>query len=234
MEPAPAGSLLHALQQIPDPRGRQGLRHPLMAMLATVVCALLSGARSYAAIADWIHAREPEFWHALGFFRRPPRLGAFRKLLMKLAPQVLEDALRPWVDQLLAETASAGVSSLRPIAMDGKSLCGTLAEHGRAIHLLSLLDQQTGFTLGQLEVDGKTNEHKTALALLKLVVLPGRVITGDAMFCQRDLCQQIIDDGGHYFFEVKDNQLDLKESIAAEFQAAFSPLYGKAASCSAL
>lgn len=223
MEPAPAGSLLHALRQIPDPRGRQGLRHPLVAMLATIVCAMLSGARSYSAIADWIHAQEPQFWHGLGFVRRPPRLGAFRKLLMKLAPQVLEDALRPWVDQLLGQTDAAG-ANLQPVAMDGKSLCGTLAEHGRAIHLLSLLDQRTGFTLGQAEVDGKTNEHKAALTLLKSVVLPGRVITGDAMFCQRDLCQQIVGAGGHYFFEVKDNQPELKASIAAEFQPAFSPL----------
>jgi len=75
-----------------------------------------------------------------------------------------------------------------------------------------------------LEVDGKTNEHKAALALLKSLVLEGRVITGDAMFCQRDLCQQIVEDGGHYFFEVKDNQPELKKSIEAEFQPAFSPL----------
>ena len=61
--------------------------------------------------------------------------------------------------------------------------------------------------------------------LLKSVVLAGRVITGDAMFCQRDLCQQINDEGGHYFFEVKDNQPELKKSIEAEFQPAFSPLH---------
>ena len=101
---------------------------------------------------------------------------------------------------------------------------------GRAIHLLALLDQRTGFTLAQSEVDGKTNEHKTALTLLKSVVLAGRVITGDAMFCQRDLCQQIKDDGGHYFFEVKENQPDLKKSIDADFQPAFSPLHREAAS----
>lgn len=230
MQPAPAWSLLQVLQRIPDPRGRQGRRHPFAAMLATIVCSMLCGARSYSAIADWIHAQPPEFWYLLGFTRTPAKLGAFRKLPMKLAPQVLEDALRPWVNQLLAEEEPAREASLQPVAMDGKSLCGTLAEHGRAIHLLSLLDQRTGFTLAQSEVDGKTNEHKTALTLLKSVVLAGRVITGDAMFCQRDLCQQIKDDGGHYFFEVKENQPDLKKSIEADFQPAFSPLHREAAS----
>lgn len=224
MQPAPAGSLLQILQQIPDPRGRQGRRHPFSAMLATIVCAMLCGARSYHAIADWIHAQEPEFWYCLGFTRRPPKLGAFRRLLMKVAPQALEDVLQPWVLQLLDVGETSREASLQPVAMDGKSLRGALAEHGRAIHLLSLLDQKTGFTLRQMEVNGKTNEHKAAMVLLKSVVLSGRVLTGDAMFCQRDLCQQIVDDGGHYFFEVKDNQPELKKSIAAEFQPAFSPL----------
>jgi predicted transposase YbfD/YdcC len=224
----PAGSLLRVLQQIPDPRGRQGRRHSLSAMLATVVCAMLCGCRGYSAIAEWIHNHPSEVWHWLGFTRKPPKLGAFRKLLMRLPPQDLEAALAPWVDQLLGDIEGDG-KRLQAIAMDGKSLCGTLSEHGRALHLLSLLEQHTGFTLRQLEVPGKTNEHKAALALLKTIVLEGRVVTGDAMFCQRDLCEQIVEDGGHYFFEVKDNQPELKKSIQAEFEPAFSPLHGEAA-----
>jgi predicted transposase YbfD/YdcC len=92
--------------------------------------------------------------------------------------------------------------------------------------LLALLDQQTGCVLSQSRVDAKTNEHKGALELLKTIVLQGRVITGDAMFCQREVCEEIRDRGGHYFFVVKDNQPTLKESIAADFQAAFSPCDG--------
>lgn len=224
MQLAPAGSLLLVLQQIPDPRGRQGRRHPLSAMLAAIVCALLCGSRSYSAIADWIHAQDTEVWHLLGFGRRPPKLGAFRTLLMRLSPPALEAALRPWVDRLLAETLPVG-EALQPVAMDGKSLRGALSEYDRAIHLLSLLDQQTGFTLRQLEVSGKTNEHKTALELLKSLVLKGRLVTGDAIFCQRDLCRQIIDDDGHYLFTVKENQPELKQALEAEFEPAFSPLH---------
>lgn len=229
MQLAPAGSLLLVLQQIPDPRGRQGRRHPLSAMLAAIVCSLLCGSRSYSAITDWIHAQERETWHLLGFFRKPPTLNAFRKLLMRLSPEALEDALRPWVDALLAESLPDG-ETLQPVAMDGKSLRGALSEYGQTIHLLSLLDQRTGFTLRQLEVPGKTNEHKTALELLKTLVLKGRLITGDAIFCQRDLCQQIVDDDGHYLFTVKDNQLELKQAIEAEFEPAFSPLHRAGAS----
>jgi predicted transposase YbfD/YdcC len=75
--------------------------------------------------------------------------------------------------------------------------------------------------------ENKTNEHKTALQLLRGIVLEGRLVTGDAMFCQRDLSQQIIDAHGHYLWFVKDNQPtllnDIKAAFAASVEAAFSP-----------
>jgi hypothetical protein len=158
----------------------------------------------------------------LGFFRKPPTRNAFRDLLLALPPETLEQAVRLWMVDALPEGLPD--EPLRAVAMDGKSLCGTLAAHGRTVHLLSLFDQQTGCVLSQLAVDTKTNEHKAALPLLKSLVLEGHVVTGDAIFCQREVCQQVIDDGGHYFFVIKDNQPTLKEAIEAEFQAAFSPL----------
>jgi hypothetical protein len=191
-------------------------------MLASIVCAWLQGARGYVAIAEWIHDQDVELWHTLGFFRKPPKRGAFRNLLMAISPEHFEQAVRNWTECCLGTPSQ---QQLEAVAMDGKTLCGTLEPHERAVHLLSLLDQNTGCVLGQTRVDAKTNEAKAALELLKSLVLKGRVITGDAMFCQREICQQVVDDGGHYFFVVKDNQPTLKEAIAAEFKAAFSPCH---------
>lgn len=190
-------------------------------MLASVVCAMLQGARGYSAITQWIHDQEVELWHALGFSRRPPKLGAFRKLLMALSPAHFERALADWVASCLASSAVG--QPLEAVAVDGKTLCGTLQPHERAVHLLALLDQRTGCVLSQSRVDAKTNEHKGALEILKTLVLEGRVITGDAIFCQREVCEEVRGRGGHYFFVVKDNQPTLREAIAAEFKAAFSP-----------
>jgi hypothetical protein len=217
---AAAGSLLEYLQQIPDPRGRKGRRHELTAMLATLVCAFLQGARGYSAIAQWIHSQEVHFWHELGYTRRPPKPGAFRKLLMKLSAGHFEQAIRDWMAHCLGEIAEQG---LEAVALDGKTLCGTLQPLERAVHLLSVLDQKTGCTLSQTRVDEQTNEAKTALELLRSLVLKGRVVTGDAIFCQREVCQEVLARGGHYLFVVKDNQPTLKEAIAAEFTADFSP-----------
>ena len=231
MESAPAGSLLEYLPQVPDPRGAQGRRHSLQAMLATVVCAVLTGARGYRAIAQWVHAQEVSVWHALGFTRRPPGRGAFRDLLMCLSPQDFESALRQWVTSLLGRTPDP---TLRAVAMDGKTLCGTLQPHQAAIQLLAALDHATGCVLSQQAVDPRTNEIRTSFELLKTLVLKGRVITGDAIFCQREICEQILQGGGPYFFVVKDNQPTLKAALEDEFQAGFSPLYRKAAAGRAL
>jgi hypothetical protein len=140
---------------------------------------------------------------------------------MSIVPDDFERAVRSWVAFCLGTPAEE--SPPQAIAMDGKTLCGTLQRHERAVHLLSLLDQRTGCTLSQTRVDEKTNEAKAALELLRTLVLKGRVVTGDAMFCQREICEELIQQGGYYLFVVKDNQPSLKEAIAAEFRAAFSP-----------
>lgn len=221
MQPAHAGSLLEYLMQIPDPRGRQGRRFSLSAMLSTVVAALLTGARGFEAIADWIHALPPREWHRLGYYRKPPTANAFRYLLMALDPQAVEEALRKWMQAGMQNAPSS--ETLQALAMDGKTLCGTENAYDRAVHLLSLLDHSTKCLLSQMLVEGKTNEIPAGPELLQTVPLEGRIVTADAMHCQRETCQQIRDRGGHYLLVVKDNQHELYETLHAEFQAAFSP-----------
>lgn len=225
MTSAPRGSLLTFVSQVPDPRGRQGLRHPLSAMLATVVCAVLCGARSYAAIVDWLHAQPVSTWHRLGFQRIPPKNTCFEELLARVSAEEFADALARWVqDGLELDLEEEDLSA---VSFDGKTLRGTLTDHRRAVHLLSALDHKLGCVLSQMPVDTKTNEHKAAMELLDSLVLEGKVIVGDAMFCQREVCEKIRALGGHYFFIVKDNQPTLRQNIESAFvnTEAFSPLH---------
>ena len=94
---------------------------------------------------------------------------------------------------------------------------------GKAVHLLSLVAPESGLTVAQAEVPrggaDKTNEQKAALRLLEGLVLEGRLVTGDAMFCQRDLSQRIVQGGGHDLWTVKENQ----PTLLADIQAAFAP-----------
>lgn len=190
-------------------------------MLAATICGILTGARGCEAIAQWVRNQEPKVWHLLGFFRTPPCANSYRTLLARLPAEQLEQLIGEWISVLIPDPGS---TQLQGVAVDGKTLCNTLQSHGQSIHLLSLLDHQTSGVLRQLRMPGETNEHKAALHLLKQIVLTGRVITGDAMFCQRDLCEQVVAAGGDYLLTVKDNQPELKAAIAAEFQPGLSPL----------
>ena len=200
-------------------------------MLAAIVCSILSGARGFTAIAQWIASRRREEWHLLGFTRTPPTANAFRDLLLVLDPDALEAAVQRWTADCLApqlassenSTPSTPVTTLEAVALDGKTLRGTLRPHKRAIQLLSLFSHRTRLTLGQTLVPEETNEPTAATQWLQSLVLHGKVLTVDAVYCQRDFCQQTLDSGGHYLATVKDNQPTLKADIAAEFQAAFSP-----------
>ena len=225
MSSACGGNLLAHLSQVPDPRGRKGVRHSLAAMLTATICGVLCGARGYVSLVEWLHEQPVDVWHWMGYTRRPPRKDCFRDLLMRLDPDALERALRTWITEELGLSDSE--ETLSGVSLDGKTLCGTLRAFTKAVHLLAAVDHQTGCVLSQCRVDEKTNEHKAALVLLRDLVLKGRVIVGDAMFCQREVCEQIVDSGGDYLLIVKDNQPTLLREIEQEFaaqDAAFSPL----------
>ena len=119
MQADPARGLLYFLQQVADPRGRQGQRHPLTAMLAASVCAVLCGARGFDAIAQWIHLQDLSFWHQLGGKRRPPCANAFRYLLNALDPEILEVVLlRYFAGLTVEETSKALDVSPRTVESD--------------------------------------------------------------------------------------------------------------------
>lgn len=194
-------------------------------MLTAVVCGVLCGARGYLALVEWLHELPVDVWHWMGYTRRPPKQDCFRDLLIKLDPAALEAALRSWItDDLLLP---ADDQSLSAASLDGKTLCATLRSFAPAVHLLSAVDHRTGQVLSQCRVSDKTNEFKAALELLKTLCATGRVVVGDAMFCQREFCQQALDSGGDYLVTVKENQPGLLREIELEFTApaaVFSPI----------
>src|SRR3954469_8044728 len=182
-------SLLSFLAEVPDPRSRHGRRHPLTAILALVCRALMSGAKSYAAIGQWGQDQDIALMHRLGFTRTPPKSGGIRKVLIALDKARFEDALSRWAEARRGQPVTP--APLEAVALDGKSVRGSFDGMEKAVHLLSLMAHESGLTIAQTAVpqgiEDKTNEHKTALRLLAGVDLKGRVVTGDAILCQRDL-----------------------------------------------
>ena len=197
-------------------------------MLAAVVCATLCNFTGYTGVAQWIRLQPLAFWHALGGKRKPPCANAFRYLLLKLDPTALEEALWRWLTEGLGLTVSE--DDLQVVVLDGKTLRGTRARHQRAMMIIGALDLATGSVLSQTPVDPSTNEACTALALVREMVLEGRVIVGDAAYCDRNTCAAIVRDNGEYVVTVKDNQPNLHKAAQQSFVIPkdFSPL-GKTA-----
>jgi len=225
------GSLYEVFAQIPDPRHRRGTVYSLASVLTLIATAMLCGARSLAAIAQWGH----DYNHLaaqLGFTRktkdgdhyRTPCTSELHTVLAALGATAFEAALTRWI---LAQ----GVADLpaRVMAIDGKTLRGSQGHRLPGVHLLAAYCRDVEAVVAQLRVPGKTNEHKTALELLKLLPLKGTLFTGDAAFTQRDFCAAVIAGGGDYFLTVKDNQPTLEADIRAAFGPAFSPSGGEAA-----
>ena len=217
-------TLFDVLADIPDPRHRQGNRHPLQAVLAMSAAAVLAGHSSLAAISQWgreMYSLHRDWMWALGFRSfTTPSISTLHEIFKAIDIDAVEEVFAAWIDGLV------GNRSWRAVSFDGKTLCGSAKKKTEApgVHLLSAYLHYPGCVLAQMRVDNKTNEHKAALELIKRMVLKDTVIVGDAMFCQKDLCRDIVDGGGDYFFAVKDNQPTLKEHIASAFAEPSSPL----------
>ena len=149
MEAHAAGSLLSFLAAVPDPRSRHGRRHPLSAILGLVCCAVMCGAKSYAAIAQWGQDQDIALMHQLGFTRKPPKIGGIRKVLIALDPKAFEDALTRWAESLLGRPSRPSCRRLEAFALDGKTARGSFDGLEKAVHLLSLVAHESGLTLAQ-------------------------------------------------------------------------------------
>lgn len=75
--------------------------------------------------------------------------------------------------------------------VDGKELRGTQGHEVPGVRVLAAYAHEAKAVLDQVPVDAKTNEHKTALALLDLIPLEGKLVSGDAALCQRDLSRKV-------------------------------------------
>lgn len=211
----PSISLFDCFASVPDPRSVLGKRHPLNAILTLCSVAMLCGCRSLFAIAQFGRDRGKHFAAALGFTRETtPCCTTLHYLFVALDEVAFENAIAQWT------TAAAAAHGWTTVSLDGKTLRGSTDVQLPGVHLLAAYAHEAGIVLRQLPVDVKTNEHKAALELLDLIPVKGKIVTGDAMFCQRDLSRKIRAKQGDYLWPVKDNQPDMLAAIEDAFDDA--------------
>jgi predicted transposase YbfD/YdcC len=214
-------ALVERLQTIPDPRRPgENLKHPLVDLILLGFCGVLAGCDDFVEIAEWGKVNEAYFRTFLELPHGIASHDTFTRVFALLQPTTLQEVVLPW---LLERRGLPGDW----IHLDGKTLRQTRRKRTKlkALHVVSAWAGQTGITLGQVAVAAKSNEITAMPQLLELLDLHEKIVTTDAMGCQKEIAQTIVAGGGDYILAVKDNQPTLHAELQAAFaQAAPPPL----------
>jgi predicted transposase YbfD/YdcC len=187
------------------------VRHRLVVILSLAVCAVLAGARSFTAIAEWAADADGETLARVGVTDTVPSESTFRRVLQRLDADAFDDLAGQWATRHTAP----GPGARRVIAVDGKTLRGSGHGGQDSRHLLAAFDHACGVVLGQVDVDTKTNEIPMFTTLLDRVDIKDAVITADALHAQRAHARYLARRGAHYLLIVKRNQPGLHAQLAA-------------------
>ena len=185
-------SLYAYLARVRDKRHARGLRYGLVTVLVYLLLAKLAGEDRVYGISQWVKHRQVALAEALGLTQaQAPSVNTYRRVLGEAID--IEEFERV-VREFFAARPQAGQSVV--IALDGKTLRGTIpAGQTQGRHLLAAYLPAEGWVLYQVEVVNKENEISAAPRVLKCLDLRGKVVTGDAMFAQRELSLQIVEAG---------------------------------------
>ena len=169
-----------------DPRRVSGQQHSLHDILVIALCTLLCGGETCTDMALFGRAKRELLEGFLKLENGIPSHDTFSRVFRLLDPE----AFHTWFLGFMEQFAQAcqGV-----VALDGKTLRRSYdrAEGTSPLHLVSAWAAEQRLALGQLAVEGKSNEITAVPKLLELLSLPGTVVTADAMHCQRQVAQLV-------------------------------------------
>ena len=224
--------LMAYLAWVSDPRDPRGGRHSLASVLAAAVAAVLSGARSFAAIGEWVADVPGGVLDALGIRYDPlsrvhevPDEATIRDVLERLDATAFTAATGAWLKGLSDVRADPGQGVAAPaqrrprrqsVRVDGKALRGTRhhTASGRARHLLAACTGRHGTVVAQVEIDGKSGELSAFEPLLRPLDLTGTVVTADTLHTQRDHARfSVQEKNAHFIMVVKKNQPSLYHQL---------------------
>jgi predicted transposase YbfD/YdcC len=195
-----------------DPR-RGKVTYPLINIVTIALCATIAGADDFVAIADWARQKRDWLGQILDLSSGIPSHDRFNAIFRALKPEPFERCLVSWVTALHEVTAG------QLVAIDGKALRQSYDKSSAksALHMVSAWATANRISLGQVAVDEKSNEITAIPKLLELLELQGALVTIDAMGCQAEIAEKIVEKQADYVLAVKANQPTLHEGIVEFF-----------------
>jgi predicted transposase YbfD/YdcC len=195
-----------------DPRRHEPI-YPLINIVVIAICAVICGADDFVAIAEF--GRKKSEWLAkfLDLSAGIPSHDRFNAILAAIKPAEFEKCLLSWI-MALHEITDGQI-----VAIDGKTLRRSFdaASSKAAIHMVSAWATANHITLGQVVTDAKSNEITAIPKLLETLEITGALVTIDAMGCQVEIAQGILDREADYCLAAKGNQPTLFAGIESHF-----------------
>jgi predicted transposase YbfD/YdcC len=218
-------SLLSHFSALEDPRRAETIEHQLLDILAIAICAVICGAESWTDIEEYGKAKQVWLETFLGLPNGIPSHDTFARVFARLDPEQMQRCFLSWV------TAISQLSCGEVIAIDGKELrhsYDTAAGKG-AIAMVSAWASVNRLVLAQRQVDEKSNEITAIPQLLSVLALAGCIVTIDAMGCQKEIAQRIVEQNAHYVLALKANQPSLFEDVQWLFEQAMATQFEQVA-----
>jgi len=210
---APASMIKHFLT-VHDPRINRTKEHKLIDVLVIAVVGVICGAETWDAVELVAKSKLAWLKQYLELKNGIPSHDTIGRVMSRVAPLQLERAFAAWMSDV------AELSNGEVVAIDGKTLRRSFDKRNDkpAIHMVSAWATKNGVVLGQAKVDEKSNEITAIPKLLELLNLKGCVVTIDAMGCQTEIAQKIIDQKADYVFGLKGNQGNTLKAVADYFE----------------
>jgi predicted transposase YbfD/YdcC len=206
-------ALLDHLGAIEDTRQSWKVAYPLREVLFLVVCGTIASSDDYDEIVDWGKAHLSFLRQFSEFHYGIPCADWLRAVMNRINPELFSACFSSWV-------AACWPDKPELVAIDGKT---SRRSHDRkrgqkALHLVSAFATNRRLVLGQEAVEEKSNEITAIPALVERLDLEGALVSIDAMGCQVDIAQSILDAKADYLLAVKDNQPTLHADINSYFE----------------
>ncbi len=203
---------------IDDPRIERRKLHKLIDIITISICAVICGADTWEDIELFGESKQEWLKKFLELPNGIPSHDTFSRVFARINPEQFQNSFINWIQSI------SKLTNQEIIAIDGKTLRGSYdtSNDKAAIHMVSAWASANCLVLGQVKVNEKSNEITAIPELLKVLCLHGCIVTIDAIGCQKEIVNQIVEQGGDYVISLKKNQNTLYERVDSLFKSAIS------------
>lgn len=208
-------TLFEEFEVLEDPRDVRGKKYKLIDLLIMTIYGILCGLEDYTNIAFFLKKKEEYFTKLLKLENGIPSHDCLSDIFSVINSEKFMEIFIQWTKKIIEQKTN------KIISIDGKAVRAATdkVNSGNIPYIVSAFLGDIGVSIGQVKVEDKSNEITAIPELLDLIDIKDAYITIDAIGTQTKIAEKIVEKGGHYALDVKNNQKNLYKSIKNYFDS---------------